>query len=150
MLGPALAASIVDQNPTHRLCGGSEEVAAAVPGMPLLTLRALNESNVGFVDQRRRLERLARLFLGQLLRRQLAQLIVDERQELLSAVGVALLDGGQDVRDIAHRRHPGLGTRCCLSEFTRHRPQLRGWRSATQQQRGWLMRPWRSSPLPSY
>src|SRR5438132_12880349 len=106
MLGPALAASIVDQNPTHRLCGGSEEVAAAVPGMPLLTLRALNESNVGFVDQRRRLERLARLFLGQLLRRQLAQLIVDERQELLSAVGVALLDGGQDAGNIIHRGAP--------------------------------------------
>ena len=57
------------------------------------------------MDQGRGLERLARLLLGQLLRRQLAQLVVDQRQELLGGVRVALLDRGQDAGDIAHRRH---------------------------------------------
>jgi hypothetical protein len=39
------------------------------------------------VDQGRRLERLAGLLLGQLLGRQLAQLVVDQRQQLRGSVG---------------------------------------------------------------
>jgi hypothetical protein len=39
---------------------------------------------------------------GQPLCRQLAQLIVDERQELLGGVRIAVYDGGQDARDIIH------------------------------------------------
>ena len=39
-------------------------------------------------------ERLAWFLLGQLLRRQLAQLVVNERQELLRGVRIALLNGG--------------------------------------------------------
>ena len=37
------------------------------------------QPKVGFMDQRRGLEGLAGLLLGQLLRRQLAQLLVDQR-----------------------------------------------------------------------
>ena len=48
------------------------------------------------------LERLARLLVGQSCGRELAQLVVDERQQLLGGVRVALLDGGQDVGDVAH------------------------------------------------
>jgi hypothetical protein len=54
------------------------------------------------VDQRRRLQRLARLLLGQLLGRELAQLVVDQRQELRGGVRGALVDGGQNARDIVH------------------------------------------------
>jgi hypothetical protein len=53
------------------------------------------------------LERLARLLLGQLVRRQLPQLIVDQRQKLLGGVRVALLDGGQDASDFGHWRCAG-------------------------------------------
>src|SRR5262249_23845455 len=38
----------------------------------------------------------------QLLRRQFAQLVIDQRQELLRGVGITLLNGGQDARDFAH------------------------------------------------
>ena len=60
-----------------------------------------------------RLQGLAGLFVRQPLGGQPAQLVVDQRQELLGRVRVALLDGGQDLRDIAHwqaarKRHPGL------------------------------------------
>jgi hypothetical protein len=48
---------------------------------------------------------LAGLLLGQLLGRQLAQLVVDQRQQLLGGLGVALFDGGQDAGNIGHRRH---------------------------------------------
>src|SRR5262249_41082652 len=48
------------------------------------------------------LEGLARLFVREFLRRELAQLLVDERQKLRGGAGVALLDGPQDVRDVGH------------------------------------------------
>ena len=63
-----------------------------------------DQPQVGLVDQGRGLERLAGLLLGQLLGRQLAQLVVDQRQELLGGVRVALLDGRQDAGDVVHGR----------------------------------------------
>ena len=56
-----------------------EEVPAAVPvGVGL----AAHQAQVGLVDQGGRLQRLAGPFVGQLLGRQLAQLLVDQREEL--------------------------------------------------------------------
>ena len=52
--------------------------------------------------RRRRLKGLAGLFLGQLPRRQLAQLLVNQRQELLGGMGIALLDAAQDARELVH------------------------------------------------
>ena len=102
MLARCLAAGLFDEDAAHGLGRGGEEVAAAVPVLGLLRV---HQPQVGLVDQGRGLERLAGLLLGQLLRRQLAQLVVDQRQQLLGGVRVALLDGGQDAGDIAHRRH---------------------------------------------
>jgi hypothetical protein len=47
--------------------------------------------------------------LGVGLRRQLAQLVIDQRQELLGGMRIALLDGGQDTGHIVHRRHQEAG-----------------------------------------
>src|SRR5437588_12147527 len=66
------------------------------------TARLRHQPQVRVMDQRCGLQSLAGLLLCQLLRRQLAQLIVDERQELLGGVRVTLLDGGQDAGDVAH------------------------------------------------
>jgi hypothetical protein len=57
------------------------------------------------MDQGRGLQGLARLFLGQLLSRELAQLLIDEGQKLLRRARIALLDGKQDARDLIHGRH---------------------------------------------
>ena len=54
------------------------------------------------MNQRGGLKRLAGLLLSHLLGGQLAQLVIDQRQELLGGVRVALLDGGQDARDLTH------------------------------------------------
>jgi hypothetical protein len=70
--------------------------------VPLLGPLRIDKSEVGFVDQGRGLERLAGLFVGQFLRRQLAQLVVNQRQELLGGVRVAGVDGGQDTRNVGH------------------------------------------------
>jgi hypothetical protein len=56
------------------------------------------------VNQGGGVERLARLLVGQARRGELAQLVVDQREELAGGVGVALLDEAQDVRDFAHDR----------------------------------------------
>ena len=90
--------------------------AAAAKKWPRLfqcwALLRIHQPEVGLVDQRRGLERLAGLLLGHLCGGQLAQLVVDQRQELLGGVRVALLDGGQDARHLAHRT--GLGA-CGMS-----------------------------------
>ena len=62
-----------------------------------------DQPQVRLVDQGRGLERLAGLLLRQLPGGQLAQLVVDQRQQLLGRAGLALLDGGQDPRDVVHR-----------------------------------------------
>ena len=56
------------------------------------------------MDEGGGLERLAGLLLGKLLGGQPTQLLVNERQELLGGVWIALLDGVQDLRDLAHRK----------------------------------------------
>ena len=61
-----------------------------------------DQAQVRFVNQGRRLERLSRFLLRQLLRRQPSQLVVDQRQKLLGGVGLALFDGAQDAGDLPH------------------------------------------------
>lgn len=70
--------------------------------VPLQGLLHIDQANVRFVKQARGLQRLARLFLLQLLRRQIAQRAVDERQKLLGGVRVASLNGRQNAGNIAH------------------------------------------------
>ena len=64
---------------------------------------ASDQPEVGLVDQGRGLERLAGLLLRQPLGGQLAQLVVDQRQELLGRLRVALLDGREDAGHVVHR-----------------------------------------------
>jgi len=61
------------------------------------------------VDQGGRLQRLAGLLLGELLGGQLAQLLVDQRQQLLRGVRIAFLDGGQDAGYLTHGLCPEHG-----------------------------------------
>ena len=98
-----LAAGVVDEDSSHRLGGGGEEVP---PRIPARGLHAADELNVSVVNQSRGLQSLPGLLVDQLLRGQLAQFVVDERQELLGGLWIALIDGGQDASDFIHRgRH---------------------------------------------
>ena len=84
-----------------------KEVPATVPALGGLS--PINQSQISFVDQCGGLKRLARLFLGQPLGGQPAQFVVDQRQQLLGGMRVALLDGGQDAGDFIHWRRQN----CC-------------------------------------
>ena len=70
----------------------------------LLAAVRIDQPEVRLVDQGRGLERLAGLLAGQLPRGQLAQLVVDQRQELSGGLRVALLDRREDVSDVVHWR----------------------------------------------
>ena len=54
----------------------------------------VHQAQVRLVDQGGGVERLARFFVGQLVGRQLAQLLVDQGQELVGRARVALVQGG--------------------------------------------------------
>ena len=69
VLGTAIASSAVHEGFAHPLGRSGEELAAAIEIRP----RAVaDQAQVGFVDQRRRFERLTGLLSGHLLGRQLA------------------------------------------------------------------------------
>jgi len=72
-------ARLVDQDPAHRARRSAEEVPAPVParvGVP-------HQTQVGLVHEAGRLQRLARTLARHARARQRAQLVVDQRQELL-------------------------------------------------------------------
>src|SRR5262249_14521291 len=69
----------------------------------------VHQAQVGLVDQGGGVEGLSRLLVRQLLDGQLAQFVVDQRQELLGGLGVALVDGRQDVGDVAHAAEDNRG-----------------------------------------
>ena len=68
-----------------------------------------DQAEVGLVHQGGGLEGLAGLLLRELPRGELAELVVDQGQELLGRLRVAVLDGREDARDVVHRPWP-LGT----------------------------------------
>ena len=74
-----LLAGIVDQDAAHRLGGGGIEVNAIVEAR---RFGCSYQPQVGFMDQRRRVQRLSRLFLVQFASGQLPQLVINQRQKL--------------------------------------------------------------------
>src|SRR5262249_53599957 len=102
---PLFVAGVVEEDAAHGLGCGGEEVAAAIPGVCHL---AADQAEVGLVDQGGGLQGLPRLLLGQLLRGEPAQLVIDKGEQLLGGVRVALVDGGQEVGDLTHGGLPGV------------------------------------------
>jgi hypothetical protein len=96
------AAGAIEEDAAHRLGRRREEVPATVPS---LLVPAANQPQVRLVDQGRRVQRLPGRLVGHLPRCEPAQFVVNEREQVRSGVRVARLDGGQDVRDLIHRRH---------------------------------------------
>ena len=65
-----------------------------------------HQTHPGLVNQRGGLERLTGRFVGHLVRRQFAQLLVHQREQFVGGVGIAFLDGSQDMSDVAHVLEP--------------------------------------------
>jgi hypothetical protein len=99
-LQPLAAPGSLDQDAPHRLGRRGEEVAPAVERLRRV---GPDEPQVRLVDERRGLERLPRRLARQPCRGEPAELLVDQRQERPGGPGVALLDGREDARHVAHR-----------------------------------------------
>ena len=95
----ALSAGVLDQDAPHRLGRGGEEMA---PTVPLPVVGRPDEPYVSLVNQGGGLKRLPGSLLGQSMCGQLAELVVDERQELVGRPCVAFLDGRKDAGDLVH------------------------------------------------
>src|SRR5206468_967405 len=90
VLEAGLAARGLDEDAAHGLGGGTEEVAA------VFKVLIAHQPQVSFVDQCRGVERLSRFLLRELLRRKFPELFVNQRQELLGGLWVALGDSVED------------------------------------------------------
>ena len=101
--GTLLVACAIEENPPHRLGSGGKEVASTVPFPGFVHI---HKPDVGLMNQGRRLECLARLFLGQLGRRQLPQLVVDQRQKFLCRRWITGFDLQQDTGDVGSDADP--------------------------------------------
>jgi hypothetical protein len=58
-------------------------------------LLAVHEADVGFIDQSRGLQRVIRFLSGHIPARQPAQMLIDDRHELIQRSGVTLPPGKQ-------------------------------------------------------
>ena len=106
MLVPFLATGILHQDAANGLGRGGEEMAAMVP---VIAVGCPNQPEVGFVNESGWLQGLARLLGRQLGGGELAQFIVNEREQVGGGLPIASLYGGQDGRYLIHRRnHSGL------------------------------------------
>jgi hypothetical protein len=90
------AAGPFDKNASHGFCGGGKEMATTIPRVRFVA----HEPEIRFMHQRRRLKGLARSFMGQLLGREKAEFLIDQRQEFVCSFRVPPFDGVQDARDV--------------------------------------------------
>src|SRR5262245_53358536 len=67
---------------------------------PYLTKAA--QSQIGFMDKRRRLQCVIAAFVVQVMRGELMKLVVDHRHEVLERLRVAAAPSIEELRDLAH------------------------------------------------
>jgi hypothetical protein len=103
MSDAAFAAGLFDENAAHGLGGRGKKMSAVIPRLPGI---GPDQTEIGFVDQRCRLERLPWLLVRETVSGELTQLIVNQGQQLLGGVWVALFDLTQNPR-----KFPYLGSR---------------------------------------
>ena len=72
--------------------------------VPSLLVFLIHQAEISLVDQHRRLNRLAGFFQRQFRCRQLAEFLIDERQELIGCRRITLLDSCQNSRNIVGHR----------------------------------------------
>jgi hypothetical protein len=88
---------VLDQDASHRLRSRRDEMAAVFPSIR----RALQQPQVGVMNERGRLQRMSRVLLRHLRSRDSLKLVIHQRQKLRGSVRIA----------VAHRLHQlrGLG-----------------------------------------
>ncbi len=92
---PILAACFLHQDASHRQRGSREEMPPPLP-FRFVGLGA-GQSEVGLMNQGRRLQSLAWTLMGELRRRQFAKFVVNKRQQLCGSDTIAGVDPMQNL-----------------------------------------------------
>ena len=87
-----------DQNAPHCFSSSAKEMG---PACPLLTLISY-QPEPGLMDERGGLERVSGRLISHLMRRQTAQFVIDQRQQLIGCLGITLLSRFEYACNIAH------------------------------------------------
>jgi hypothetical protein len=99
VLDPSLAAGVLDQNPPHCFRRRGEEMPSVVP---LWSLLDADQPQIGLMHQGGRLQSLAGVLAGHTDRRQFAEFLIHQRQQLLCGSGISLFDASKNLGDIGH------------------------------------------------
>ena len=93
-------AGVINEDAAHRFGGGGEKVGAAIPPHVFLA----SEPQPCFMDQHCGLQSLIRRFVGHPVSAELAQFLIDQRQQFIGGTGIAVFDGVENVGDAAMPR----------------------------------------------
>ncbi len=91
------AAGVVDEEMAHGLGGGGEEMGATIKGRVF----AADEAHPDLMHQGGGLEGVTRRTVGHFIRRELAQFRIDQRQQLIGGLRIAVLDGLKNAGHVA-------------------------------------------------
>jgi hypothetical protein len=80
---------MVDEDASHHLCGYAEELRTVLPVHRLL----IDQTQVSFVDERRRLQSVIGPFAAEIVLREPAQLVVHDWHELVESSPIAFAPG---------------------------------------------------------
>ena len=96
-----VATGVVDEDPPHDLCGDTKEMRPTPP----IDLPLIDESQIHFVDERRRLQRVPHPLAAKLAARNAAQLGIHQRQYLIECTvipAIPIVEQRRDVRRCGH------------------------------------------------
>jgi len=101
-ISPALEQAIfprgIDEDLPHRLRGGGEKVASALP----IPLFGSSQAQPGFVNESGGLEGVSGRLVPHFQGRKASQLFVDQREQFLGGLGLALPHSIENARNVVH------------------------------------------------
>ncbi len=103
---PPLAPSVLHQNATHGSRSSREEVTLSIP---FTVAVGTDQAQVGLVNQGSRLNGLSWRLTLEFLGRQGAKFLVDDRQEFVGSLAIALFECQEEPGNVVHRRTPKVG-----------------------------------------
>src|SRR5665213_2541368 len=111
---------MVNENSPHRLGGRREEVSAILPARIIFA----NQAKIRLVHQGGRLQRMSGRFSGHAMPGQLAQLIINQRQQLAGGLGLATVDGLEDLRHVEIEMRANYTLRTAGPKINQHMPSF--------------------------
>ena len=91
-----VSAGLIHEDLAHETCGQREQVCT----IPQVNAIEVHEPQVGFVDERRRLKKVAGAFRAEVRVRDAAQLVIHQRYDAIQCVRIALLPSPNELSGV--------------------------------------------------